>query len=292
MIKSMTGFGKGRAKSEFGNVIVEIKTINHRYFELSAKMPPKLSLIEYDIREQLQKKITRGRVNFFLDIESVDKTKRHVMLNDNLARSYRNKIKQLSKKINVSDNIAVSEIISLPGVMCVHEIPVTIEKVLPSVKKAVEQALKGIINTRRKEGRALAQDVSKRIKLMNDSLSKIKKMAPKVVDAYKNRMWQTFKKFKNVTVSDRDRLEKDIAVFAKNCDISEEICRIGAHLKSFAEVLKKGGETGKKLDFMAQELHRETTTIGSKANDFKISSEVIKMKSEIEKIREQLQNIE
>ena len=108
----------------------------------------------------------------------------------------------------------------------------------------------------------------------------------------RTRLCKSFDKFKNTTISDRDRLEKDIALFAKNCDISEEICRIDAHLKSFTDTLKKGTEVGKRLDFMAQELHRETTTIGSKANDFQISSEVIKMKSEIEKIREQLQNIE
>lgn len=292
MTRSMTGFGKGREKTDCGYVLVEIKTVNHKYFELSAKLPSCLSMSEGEIRDRLQQEIIRGRVNLFIDIEIGYAKKGNVIINEKLALSYKNKLNRLRHILKDKEEVDLYHVMALPGVVSLQEEPMNFSKISLGMKKALKQALSGVVATRIKEGQALEKDVLKRIANLTANLKKIRARVPDVIRLYRDRQLKAFEDPKKISILDSERIDKEVALFSKNSDVSEEICRIQAHLESFLATMKKGGEIGKRLDFTAQEIHREVTTVGSKANDFIIAQEVIKMKSEVEKVREQLQNIE
>lgn len=292
MIKSMTGFGRGEARGKYGTIVVEIRTLNHRFFEPLLRLPNHFSFFEGRMKEYLQKKIKRGRINLYLTYER-KKGEDSVSVDKVLVRKYRKVICDLKKELGLKSDIAIGELLALfPGIIVHQETEVKIEQCWPGVKKAMASALETALRMRITEGRSLYKDFIQRVNAISVNVVQIRGRVPAVVTEYKRKLTARVKELKSLPGFDRGRLEEEVAIFAKNCDVTEEIIRLAAHLNNFKKGLDKKGEVGRELDFITQELHREINTVGSKANDFKISQWVIKVKSEIEKVREQVQNIE
>lgn len=292
MVKSMTGFGRGEAKFKNGKITVEIKTVNHKYFDATLKLPGGMIAFEDRIKEVLQKKIARGKVSLNLAYDGSFLKNERVSINQSIAKNYYSELKKLVRSLRLSDGISVKDLVLLPGVIAYDAGEGAIVKVWPKVREAVEKALGSLMGDREKEGLALRRDITARAKKICAMLKYIRSRAHLNIDDYRKRFAARVKDLTSGRTLDMGRLEMEVAIFAKNCDISEEITRLQNHLENFSKTISSNQEVGKKLDFIAQELHREINTIGSKASDFSISKHVIEIKSEIEKIREQAKNLE
>lgn len=292
MIKSMTGFGSDKSRSKYGVVTAEIKTVNHKFLEISCKLPNSLVIFEEKIKSLLQRGIKRGKVYFNLIYEGASPHADSLYVDKKLAKSYYNKLNSLKKAFKLEEGIKLNDIILFPGVLNYRSAEKDISKLWPSVRAAVNAALGKLINEREKEGRNLYKDFKRRIKKIKNYIAKIKDKAYINVKSYKEKLEQRISEISKSHAINNERLEMEVALYAKNSDISEEITRLKNHISNFDKTIAKSGEAGKKLDFIAQELHREINTVGSKSNDYTISKSVIEIKSEIEKIREQLKNIE
>ncbi len=292
MIRSMTGFGSDKAKSKYGVVTAEIKTVNHKFLEITCKLPNSLVIFEEKIKSLLQRGIKRGKVYFNLIYEGTSLHVDSLYVDKKLAQSYYNKLNSLKKTFKLEKGIRLNDIISFPGVLNYRSAEKDVSKLWPSVHVAVDSALDKLINEREKEGRNLYKDFKKRIKRIKKYITKIESRAYINVKNYKRKLEHRIKEISKSQVINNGRLEMEVALYAKNSDISEEITRLKNHISNLDKTIGKRGEAGKKLDFIAQELHREINTVGSKSNDYTISKSVIEIKSEVEKIREQLKNIE
>lgn len=292
MIRSMTGFGRGAAKIDGGKVTVEIKTVNHKFFDATLKLPSSLFLFEDDIKEILQREIKRGKVNFGMICDGRLAGAEHVTIDKEIAGRYYNELKGLKKHLGLQEAISIKDIVSLPGVVKNDVAEACVSQYWPQVKSAVGLAIKRLVKDRAKEGRSLYRDLASRSKRIASLLSVIRSRAHLNIEEYRRRFAERIKDLTGGNDVNIGRLEMEVAIFAKNSDISEEITRLQNHLVNFNKTIAASDEIGKKLDFIAQELHREINTIGSKASDFKISKCVIEIKGEIEKIREQAKNLE
>lgn len=292
MIKSMTGFGKGEIKFPGGQIVAEIKTVNHKFFDTSLKLPETIAPFEDRIKEVLQKKINRGKVNVNVIYENNGPKNEVIVINRKLAKSYYAGIIGLKKVLDLKEPVGLKELINLPGVINYAATQESLTVLWPKIEKALSAALASLIIDREKEGKALRKDFFKRAAAIDKMLAEIKSSSHLSIREYRARFEKKVKDLTNGHEIDKGRLEMEVAIFAKDIDISEEITRLKNHLANFKRTLGVNGEAGKKIDFIAQELHREINTIGSKASDFKISRNVIEIKSEIEKIREQAKNIE
>ena len=293
MLRSMTGFGRGAAENKLGSVKIEIKSLNYKFFEVISRLPVNLSIFEDKVRESLQKRISRGRLNLSLNYEKKDKNKDEVYIDKKVAGEYHKRILALKKYLKLNGKIGIEQIISLPGVVAYRPQDDDAKKLWPLVSKALSIACEDLIRSKAREGKMLRKNIASIVRSIEVSLKKIKSRTPLVVKEYKRRL---LKNVRDLTGSKRtfkpERIEEEAAIFARNCDISEETHRVSSHISGFMKILSNSGEAGRRLDFIAQEMHREVNTIGAKANDFPISKEVIKIKSLIEKIREQVQNVE
>lgn len=292
MIKSMTGFGRGSVKVKNGKITVEIKTVNHKFFDAAIKLPNNIAVFEEKIKEALQKKIMRGKVSLNLTCDGKLLKDERFAINKEAAKNYHDELIKLKRHLGLSGDITIKELVALPGVLNYEAGNGNLARVWPKVKSAIERAMESLVIDRAKEGKALSADLSARVKKILKLLASIRSRAHLNIDEYRRRFEQKIKMLTGGRDIDIGRLEMEVAIFAKNCDISEEITRLKNHLENFSKTISAGEEVGKKLDFIAQELHREINTIGSKASDFKISKDVIEIKSEIEKIREQAKNLE
>jgi uncharacterized protein (TIGR00255 family) len=289
----MTGFGKGLAEDRMGTIKIEIKSLNYKFFEVVSKLPANLTIFEDKIREVLQKKISRGRLSLFLNYERKSGSGDEVYIDKKTGKKYYDRIRDLKRYLRLGGEIKIEQIIPLPGVIAYRPQDDNAEKLWPVINKALNSAIEGLVESKAEEGRMIKKNIRKIIDSIEISLGKIKLRTPMVVKDYKKRLIENVKDLtKSNRVFNPGRIEEEAAIFARNCDISEEIHRVSAHISSFKKVLLDGGEAGRQLDFIAQEMHREANTIGAKANDFPISKEIIKIKSLIEKIREQVQNVE
>lgn len=293
MLRSMTGFGRGLAENKSGRIKIEIKSLNYKFFEVVNRLPANLAIFEDSIREYLQKKISRGRLNLFLSYEKGEAAQDEVYIDKAAGKKYYEMILSLKKSLGLGGEINIGQIISLPGVIAYHPREEDPEGLWPLVKKALAAACADLIHSKIREGKMLKKGLKHIIESAESSLEKVKSRAPAVARGYRTRL---LKNVKELTSSKRifnpQRIEEEAAIFARNCDITEEIHRTASHVASFKKVLSDHGEVGRRLDFIAQEMHREANTIGAKANDFPISKEVIKIKSLVDKIREQVQNVE
>lgn len=292
MIKSMTGFGQAAAQSKFGKLKVEIRTLNNRFFDITDKFPEQLYIFEDRVRNTIKRSVKRGKVNINVIYDERIKKEDRIAIDEKIAKRYHGELNKLKKLLKLQGEIRLENMLSCPGLVG-YKMEEKEENVLwPLLKKAIEGALDKLVQDRIREGEILGKDLKKRVKNIETALVSIKSRAVINLEQYKTRLAKRVKDLSNGKELDKARLETEVAIFAKNCDVQEEIVRIKSHTKSFRTCLQSNGEIGKKLDFIAQELHREINTIGSKASDFKISQAVIQVKSEIEKIREQVKNIE
>jgi uncharacterized protein (TIGR00255 family) len=292
MIKSMTGFGKGQTLSPRERITVEIRSLNHKYFDLVSRLPNNLSTFDDKVRDCVKKRIRRGRVNLSLTREGKEKEKSQFLVDMNLARKYHRELLKLKRNLRLKDDLGITQILSLPEVISYEQKKENVSQLWPYIKRALQRALYKLGRMREAEGRRLLRDLLRRTKSIRYYLGNIETQLPKVIEGYRKNLFQKVKALSGLKKPNQDRIAEEVALFVRNSDVSEELTRIKSHLKAFATALRNQREAGKELDFIAQELFREANTIGAKSGSFRISRWVIKIKSQIEKIREQLQNVE
>lgn len=292
MLKSMTGYGRGEADAGGQKFTVELKSVNHRFSEVVVRMPRMMSGLEERIRRMILQRIGRGRVDGFISVEETEQKAKQVKVDKALALAYHNAIKELQQSMPVFGEIELRDIINMPNVLEVTDPEEDLEELWPGVEAAVNEALDQLINMRSVEGARLCADIEMRLQMIKGLNEEIQKRAPLVVDEYRERLKQRLDEWQTQSILDENRLVSEIAIFAERSNITEETVRLTSHLEQMAKCLQSEEPAGRKLDFIVQEMNREINTIGSKANDLQISKAVINAKSELEKIREQVQNIE
>ena len=291
MATSMTGFGRGEARGKWGTVVVEAKSLNHRYLEVIHRLPSTLLALEDKIRDLIQKKCKRGRITLSVTFEK-DGELMGLKIDEKRARHYYQMASQLKRDLALAGDLGLGELLSLPEVVRVETTKEELQELWGQVREALEKALEGLLQMREEEGKALAGDLAKRTGLLEKELTKISKRLPGTIKQYRQRLRGRLAELMDGRTLDPGRLEQEVVFFVENSDIAEEVTRIRAHLEAFQKALTLKEEVGRRLDFIAQELQREVNTIGQKSRDIEISQSVIQMKGEIERIREQVQNIE
>lgn len=291
-MRSMTGYGRGEADNATKKFTVEIKTINHRYLEIIVKQPKQYMLLEDKIRRLVQEYIKRGRVEIYIKVEETGLKKPEIKVDKEIAIAYYNSLKDLANYLEISPNINIHQLVTLPDVIKIEEMEEDLDDIWLVMEEAHIKALEQLVMMRETEGQSLKMDLQQRIGLLQELCENVKSRSPIVVEDYRERLQNRLKELLRESQLDESRFNQEIAFFAEKCNITEELVRLESHFQQFLNSLETSETIGRKLDFLVQELNRETNTIGSKANDLEISQLVVEMKSEIEKIREQVQNIE
>lgn len=296
MVKSMTGFG--RATSNEGNsrsFSIELKSVNHRYLDLNVRMPKSILSLEEKVRKALSEKLSRGKVDVFITYKNYGDEASEATLNTVLADSYFNSLETLFKRYedkNIKNDISVSLIARFPDVIKLQEKEENLEEMWCELNKALDEALGLLVHMREVEGEKLKADIKLKCALIEDMLSKVEEKAPSVVIGYKEKLKERVKELCDNIQVDESRINMEIALFADKASIDEEITRLHSHIEQVRSTLELDESIGRKLDFIVQEMNREANTIASKSTDLEITNIVLNIKNEIEKIREQVQNIE
>ena len=292
MIKSMTGFG--RCEIEEGNrkVTVEMKSVNHRYLDVNIKMPKKLSFFESSIRNELKNYVQRGKIDIFISYEDFSENTVSIKYNKELAAEYLKYLRNMSEEFDLDDDIRVSTLSRYPEVFSMEEQMVDEEEIWKVLAKAIDGAAESFVETRIKEGQNLADDLIAKLDGMLEHVAFIEERSPQLMDEYRKKLEERVKELLGDASVDESRLLTEVTIFADKVCVDEEIVRLKSHIETTKQALIAGGSIGRKLDFIAQEMNREANTILSKANDLEISNRGIELKTEIEKVREQIQNIE
>lgn len=293
-MRSMTGYGRGECSLDNRRFVVEIKAVNHRYNDITIKLPRVMFPYEDKIKKLLQKEIFRGKVDVYVTFETFSKDDIKVKYNETLVASYYEALSQIKAKYCPEDKINISLLSKFPDVLSVeNEIDTDSEEssVFKGLANAVNTALISFIKMRSLEGENLKCDILKKLEGINETVKKIEKRAPFVAEDYKARLVNKLKELEEVK-ADEARILTEVTIFADKACIDEEITRLFSHIKQMKLILEESVPVGRKLDFLVQEMNREVNTIGSKSNDIEITSYIVDAKSEIEKIREQIQNIE
>lgn len=294
MIKSMTGFGRSEYTDGKRNIIVEIKSVNHRYSDITVKMPRRYSFAEDKLKSTVKDIARRGKIDVSIIVENLTEDDTNVKLNTMVARQYYDNLRELQNSFEVSGDITLQFLSTLPDVMKAVPDVEDEEAIYKSLEIPVREAAKKLNEMRVMEGAKLAEDIIMRGDLIRDFVKKIEERSPEVTRAYTDKLRDRIKELigNNVTLPE-DRILVEAAIFADKCSITEELVRLDSHIIQLNNIITKSNQPdGKKLDFLVQEMNREANTIGSKANDIEITNKVLDIKSEIEKIREQVQNIE
>lgn len=292
MARSMTGFGRGESTSDWGRIVVEMKAVNHRFSEIVFRMPRQFSTLEEQARRLVLEQVARGRVDVFVTWTPSARTK-SVQVDKDLAMAYYYALKELGEEIGSNLELTADTFVRLPDVFTVAEAELTAEELWPPFAEALSCALSGLVSMREREGAALADDLLSRIERIEQLRNQIAQRAPLVVEEYRAKLTRRLEELLPPSTGiDPQRLAQEVAFFADRADISEELQRLASHMVQFRSTLAGGGPVGRKLDFLVQELGREINTIGSKANDAAITNLVVEAKSELEKVREQVQNME
>ena len=294
MIKSMTGFGRGEYTDGKRSIIAEIKSVNHRYSDITIKMPRRYTFAEDKIKNAVKDKIRRGKVDVSIIVENITENDVNIKLNSMLAKQYYDNLTELRGEFDLSGDISLQFLASLPDVMKAIPDVEDEEEITKAILEAVSEAASNLEKMRAVEGEKLAEDLIAKGEYIKNILDKIAERAPQVVTDYTAKMKERIQEFVGSSVQvPEDRILVEAAVFADKCAIDEEITRLNSHLVQLKNIIEKSSQPdGKKLDFLVQEMNREANTIGSKANDITITNYMLEIKSEIEKIREQVQNIE
>ena len=292
MLKSMTGFGRSETANETRKITVEIKAVNHRYLDLSIRLPKKISFFENMIRNVLKQYISRGKVDVFISYEDYTQANVCVKYNERIAQEYMKYLNQMSETFGIEQDIKVSSLARFPEVLTLEEQSVDEEELWSFIEENVIDASKHFVESRATEGNQLKIDLMKKLDGLLDGISILEARGPEIVKEYRAKLYDKARELLGSTSFDESVLATEIIVFADKICIDEETVRLKSHILSMKEALDSGDNIGRKLDFIAQEMNREANTMLSKANDLQISNVAIDIKTDIEKIREQIQNIE
>nr|WP_027414531.1 YicC/YloC family endoribonuclease [Aneurinibacillus terranovensis] len=292
MVHSMTGYGRAERRSERIHLIVEMRSVNHRFNEISLRLPRELGALEDAVRRTIQSRVRRGRVDVFITMKS-DTVPAALQVNWELARQYAEAARRMSEMLGRQEEVSAYQIMGMPDVIHVNEEQMDPEMYRIPLMEAVEEAGDMLVSMRKIEGQALYEDIFLRLKYMSQLVENIKELAPRVTESYRERIRARIVEYiQELVPLDEARLLNEVALFAERADISEEITRLASHFSQFTQIMEEGEPVGRKLDFLVQECHREINTIGSKANYLEISQKVVILKAELEKVKEQVQNIE
>ena len=292
MIKSMTGFGRSELVKEDRKITVEMKSVNHRYLDVNMKMPKKLNFFEAAIRNELKNYIQRGKVDIFISYEDYTETNICVKYNKELAAEYMKYLEQMSVDFSLDNDVRVSALSRFPEVLSMEEQTIDEEELWIMLSEAIGKAAEGFVESRIKEGENLKEDLIGKLDGMLVHVAYITERSPEIITQYRSKLEDKVKELLGDAQIDENRLLMEVTIFADKVCVDEELVRLRSHIETMKENLLKGGSIGRKLDFIAQEMNREANTILSKANDLEISNRAIELKTEIEKVREQIQNIE
>ena len=291
MIKSMTGYGKSNMSKNLREYQVEIKSVNHRYLDVSIKMPRSLSYLEEEIKKAISAKVTRGKVDVFITFNNNSLEGRDIKINTEIARMYIKELRDLAESEGIIADIPVTEISKLPDVLTIQNNQDD-ETIKSELLEVTNKAIENLVEMRKVEGEKIAQDLLVRIQDIEEKVKKISSLSTGLIEEYVVKLNTRIKELLQDQEIDEARLAQEVVIYADKCSIEEEVTRLNSHIYQFRELLQTNEAVGKKIDFMIQEMNRETNTIGSKANNLEITNEVINMKTQIENIREQVQNIE
>lgn len=291
MIKSMTGFGRGEASQDNITFSVDIKTVNHRYSDISVRMPRMVSALEEKVREYISSKLNRGKIDVYINYDSFGQDTK-VKLDTNLAAAYVDSLNILKQQFGIKDEISLSLLTRFSDILKLDTEEQDLDSLWSILSAALEQAVNGLLEMRSREGERLRKDMLLKLDNIKTTVDEIKLKSADLVDVYKNKLYEKIKELTKDIQLDENRLLTEVAIFADKSSIDEEIVRLGSHIEEFKKTLFINASIGKKLDFIVQEMNREVNTIGSKSSDLGVVNNVIEIKSEIEKIREQIQNIE
>jgi len=290
-MKSMTGFGRASLESNGKNYIIEIKTVNNKYSDITVKSPKRLSFMEDKIRKQIANRITRGKVEVSVSFFDFSNKSKNVVLNKEIAKEYIKQLREIADENNLSENISVVEIAKLPDILNSIDSD-NDEEIASEALQCLNMALDSLIEMRKTEGENIKQDLLVRIERVHNLVDKIAENSKGIVEEYVSKLEKRVKEILKTDVVDENGIAQEAVIYADKTSIEEELTRLNSHIVQFKELVNSDGPVGKKLDFMIQEMNRETNTIGSKAGSGEITKAVIDLKVELEDIREQIQNIE
>lgn len=292
MIKSMTGYGKSEQTIDSLNVTVEIKSVNHRYFEFSARVPREYGFLEEKLKKYCNSLITRGKVECYVSVEDLEEREMEVNVNETLAAGYVKALKELSERFGLKDDISAVTLSRYPDVITLHKASEDEERIWNAVKTVAETAVSKFIEMRETEGSKLRGDILSRADYIIECVEFIEGRSPETVREYNEKLKKRMKELLGDAAVDEQRLLNEAAIYADKIAVDEETVRLRSHISQLREFMNSSEAIGRKLDFLVQEINREANTIGSKAQDVDIAKKVIAIKAEVEKIREQVQNIE
>ena len=292
MIKSMTGFGRSEIVKGNRKISVEIKSVNHRYLEAGIKMPKKLNVFESRMRDLLKKYATRGKIDIFINYEDDSESQVNLKFNQNIADEYMAIFNNMSEKYNLKNDMTVGGLARFPEVITMDEVQEDEEELWHFIEEAMKAALEQFVNTRILEGENLKKDLLGKLDHMEELVAFVEKRSPEIMKEYRSKLESKVKELLGDTTIDESRIATEVIIYADKICVDEETVRLRSHIEHAKKCLNEEGGIGRKMDFIAQEMNREANTTLSKANDIEISNAAIDLKTEIEKVREQIQNIE
>ena len=292
MLKSMTGFGRCEIANEQQKITVEMKAVNHRYCDINIKMPKKLSIFEAGMRNLLKKYIQRGKVDVFISYEDYTENNMVLKYNEELAAEYIEVLKRMSERFGIENDVRTSSLSRYPDVLSLEEQAVDTDELWSVIESALNQACQQFVETRVVEGENLKNDLISKLDAMLVDVAYIEERSPEILTEHRQRLEAKVGELLGDSTIDESRIITETTIFADKICVDEEIVRLRSHIASTRQALIDGGSIGRKLDFIAQEMNREANTILSKANDLEVANHAINLKTEIEKVREQIQNIE
>ena len=292
MIKSMTGFGRSTYENEGREYIVEIKSVNNRFNDVNIKMPRNLNYLEDKIRKQILSNISRGKVEVSIQLNNNSDLGKKINLNPDIAKKYIEELKKLTQETSIIDNINIMDVAKFPDVLNIKIDEEAEEVIQKELFTALEGAINSFLDMRQKEGSKIKVDLENRIEVIKQKIEQISSISAGLVDEYIVKLETRIKELLKTDVVDQTRLAQEVVIYSDKCSVEEEITRLKSHISQFLNLLNENIAIGKKLDFLIQEMNRETNTIGSKANNLEITNLVVDIKTELENVREQIQNIE
>lgn len=292
MIKSMTGFGRHEYVDDKRKITVEMKSVNHRYLETAIKMPKQLNFFEVGIRNEIKNHVQRGKVDVYITYEELEQDKMCLKYNEELAAEYMDVFSRMAERFNIDNDIRVSALSRYPEVITMEAVQIDEEELWNKISECVNGACVKFVETRIKEGENLLKDLLSKLDNMLDFVDFIETRSPQIVAEYREKIENKVKELLQDSQIEQSRIATEVTLFADKICVDEETVRLRSHIENVKSTLIEGGSIGRKLDFIAQEMNREANTILSKANDLELTNVAINLKTEIEKVREQIQNIE